>query len=54
MQAASTKLDTVLAGMTGADKLAAYFKPVWDQLKATRENEIIPENMSGAWTAAAT
>jgi len=43
VQAASTKLDTVLAGMTGADaKKAADFKAVWDQFKATRENEIIP------------
>ena len=29
--------------MTGADaKLAADFKAVWDQFKATREKEIIP------------
>jgi hypothetical protein len=38
VQAASTKLDAVLAGMTGADaKVAADFKAVWDQFKATRE-----------------
>jgi hypothetical protein len=43
VQAASTKLDSVLAGMTGADaKVAADFKAVWDQFKATREKEIIP------------
>ena len=43
VQAASTKLDTVLAGMTGADaKVAADFKAVWDQFKETREKEIIP------------
>ena len=42
VQAASTKLDSVLAGMTGADaKVAADFKTVWDQFKATREKEII-------------
>ena len=43
LQAASTKLDSVLAGMTGADaKTAADFKAVWDQFKATRDKEIIP------------
>jgi|SRR6516164_11671603 len=43
VQAASTKLDSVLAGMTGADaKMAADFKAVWDQFKATRDQEIIP------------
>jgi hypothetical protein len=43
LQAASTKLDSVLAGMTGADaKMAADFKAVWDQFKATRDKEIIP------------
>lgn len=43
VQAASTKLDTALAGMTGADaKVATDFKAVWDQFKATREKEIIP------------
>jgi hypothetical protein len=43
VQAASTKLDSVLAGMTGADaKMAADFKTVWDQFKATRDKEIIP------------
>ena len=40
---ASTKLDSVLAGMTGADaKAAADFKALWDQFKATRDNQIIP------------
>ena len=43
VQAASTKLDSVLAGMTGADaKVADDFKAVWDQFKETREKEIIP------------
>jgi len=43
MQAASTKLDSALADMTGADaKIAADFKAVWDQFKATRDKEIIP------------
>src|SRR6516165_2754327 len=48
VQAASTKLDAVLAGMTGADaKVAADFKAVWDQFKATREKEIIPAIYQG-------
>ena len=48
MQAASTKLDSVLAGMTGADaKVAAEFKAIWDQFKATREREIIPAIYKG-------
>ena len=48
VQGASAKLDSVLAGMTGADaKVAADFKAVWDQFKATRENEIIPAIYSG-------
>jgi len=49
VQAASTKLDAVLAGMTGADaKVASDFKAVWDQFKATRENEIIPAIYKGS------
>jgi hypothetical protein len=48
VQAASTKLDSVLAGMTGdRAKAAADFKAVWDQFKATRENEIIPAVYKG-------
>ncbi len=48
VQAASTKLDSALAGMTGADaKVAADFKVVWDQFKATRDNEIIPAILKG-------
>ncbi len=48
VQAASTKLDSVLAGMTGADaKVAADFKAVWDQFKATRDKEIIPAIYKG-------
>ena len=53
VQAASTKLDSVLAGMTGADaKVAADFKAVWDQFKATRDNEIIPAVYQGKTDAA--
>jgi hypothetical protein len=48
VQASSTKVDSVLAGMTGADaKVAAEFKAVWDQFKATRDNEIIPAIYKG-------
>jgi hypothetical protein len=48
VQAASTKLDSVLGGMTGADaKVAADFKVIWDQFKATREKEIIPAIYKG-------
>jgi hypothetical protein len=48
MQAASTKLDSVLAGMTGAPaKVTADFKAVWDQFKATRDKEIIPAIYKG-------
>ena len=48
VQAASAKLDSVLAGMTGAQaKVAADFKAVWDQFKATREKEIIPAIYKG-------
>jgi hypothetical protein len=49
VQEASTKLDAVLAGMTGSDaKVASDFKAVWDQFKATRENEIIPAIYKGS------
>jgi hypothetical protein len=49
VQAASTKLDSVLAGMIGADaKKASDFKVVWDQFKAARENEIIPAIYKGS------
>ena len=48
VQAASTKLDSVRAGMTGADAtVAADFKAVWDQFKETREREIIPAVYKG-------
>jgi hypothetical protein len=48
VQEASTKLDSVLAGMTGADaKAAADFKAVWDQFKTTRDNQIIPAIYKG-------
>jgi hypothetical protein len=49
VQEASTKLDSVLAGMTGVDaRVASDFKAVWDQFKATRENEIIPAIYKGS------
>jgi hypothetical protein len=48
VQATSTTLDSVLAGMTGTHaKVAADFKAVWDQFKATREKEIIPAIYKG-------
>ncbi len=48
VQAASAKLDSVLAGMTGAHaKAAADFKVVWDQFKTTRDKEIIPAIYKG-------
>ena len=48
VQASSTKLDSVLTGMTGEDaKVAADFKVVWDQFNATRDNEIIPAIYKG-------
>ncbi len=48
VQEASGKLDSVLAGMTGADaKKAADFKAVWDQFKATRDKDIIPAVYKG-------
>ena len=48
VQAASTDLDSVLAGMTGADaEVASDFKAVWEQFKATRDEEIIPDIYKG-------
>jgi hypothetical protein len=48
LQEASSKLDSVLAGMTGADaKAAADFKALWEQFKATRDNQIIPAIYKG-------
>jgi hypothetical protein len=48
VQATSTKLDSVLAGMTGPHaKVAADFKAIWDQFKATRDNELIPAIYKG-------
>jgi hypothetical protein len=53
VQAASTKLDSALASMTGADaKVAADFKEVWDQFKATRDQELIPAIYKGDIDAA--
>ncbi len=48
VQEASTKLESALAGMTGADaKAAADFKALWDQFKTTRDNQIIPAIYNG-------
>jgi len=53
VQSASTKLDSILADMTGAHaKAAADFKVVWDQFKVTREKEIIPAVYKGDAEAA--
>jgi hypothetical protein len=46
LQAASARVDSALAAMAGAN-VAADFKTVWDQFKATRENEIIPAIYAG-------
>ncbi len=48
VQASSKKLDSVLENMSGDDaKKAADFKPVWDQFKSTRDNDIIPALQKG-------
>jgi hypothetical protein len=48
MREASTKLYSVLAGMTGSDaKAAADLKALWDQFKGTRDNQIIPAIYKG-------
>jgi chemoreceptor-like protein with four helix bundle sensory module len=49
VEAASTKLDSVLASITGGANanVAADFKAVWDQFKATRDKEIIPAIYKG-------
>ena len=48
VQEASTKLESVLAGVTGANaKAAADFKALWDQFKRTRDNQIIPAIYKG-------
>ena len=53
LQAASSQLDSLLASMAGADaKVAADFKVVWDQFKATREKEIIPAIYKGNFAEA--
>jgi hypothetical protein len=49
IQATSTRVDSLLAGMTGADaKVAADFKTVWVQFKATREEQMIPAIYKGS------
>ena len=48
VQEASTKLESVLAGMTFAGaKAAVDFKALWDQFRATRDNQIIPAIYKG-------
>ena len=48
LRSESDKLDSVLAGMTGTEaKVAADFKAIWDQFKATRDQEIIPAIYKG-------
>jgi hypothetical protein len=48
VEAASKELDSLLAGMTGTDAdVAADFKAVWEQFKATRDKEIIPDIYKG-------
>lgn len=48
IQAASTKVDSAVAAMTGANaRTAADFKAIWDQFKATRDQEIIPAIYKG-------
>lgn len=48
VQATSTKLDSVLATMTGTQaKMATDFKAVWHQFKTTRDKEIIPAISKG-------
>jgi len=49
VQATSTRVDSLLAGITGVDvKVATDFKTVWDQFKATREEQIIPAIYKGS------
>ena len=53
VKAASTKLDSALARMTGADaKVAADFKAIWDQFKETRDQQLIPMFYKGDVDAA--
>ena len=48
VQATSARVDALIASMTGVDaKVAADFKMVWDQFKATREDQIIPAIYKG-------
>ncbi len=49
VEAASTKLDSVLASMAAGPNanVAADFKAVWDQFKATRDKDIIPAIYKG-------
>jgi hypothetical protein len=46
VQQASTKLESVLASMTGANAKAAA-DSLWDQFKTTRDNQIIPAIYKG-------
>lgn len=48
LQEASSKVDSLIAGMTWPNATtAADFKTVWDQFKATRDQEIIPMIQKG-------
>ncbi len=48
VQAASNRLDSALAHMTGTQaRVAADFRAVWDQFKETREKKIIPAIRKG-------
>ena len=48
VQVASAKLDFILAHMTGGRaKVAADFVAIWNQFKATRDKELIPEIYNG-------
>ncbi len=48
VQAASTRLDSALASMTGTQaRVAVDFKAVWDQFKTTRDKEVIPAISKG-------
>lgn len=48
VHAASNRLDTILGSMAYSDAAKVNaFKPVWEEFKKTRENEIIPAVYAG-------
>ncbi len=48
VQAASTRVDSAVASMGDADaKMISDFNAIWNQFKATRDNEIIPAIYNG-------